>query len=281
MKAPNESEALVASAQDGDAAALEDLCRRIKDDVYGLAVRMLAFPPDAEDATQEILIKVVTHLGEFRGESAFRTWVFTIASRHLMKFRRGVRESFVSFELIEEMIADGEGRPYQEPETAEERLLAEEVKIGCTGAMLVALDRDHRIAYTLGEIFSLSSDEAASVLDIPPATFRKRLSRARGRLRQFMTSTCGLVDPENSCRCPRQLRTNVARGTIDPDRLLFATHPTCQSPRLAAQELLREVDEIETIASIFRSHPDYAAPERVVDFIRSIINDDDFRMFRN
>ena len=77
-------ESLVERAKEGDQNALEELVRHIQDPVYGLALRMLSHPADAEDATQEILVKVVTHLVSFRQESAFTTWVYRIASNHLI-----------------------------------------------------------------------------------------------------------------------------------------------------------------------------------------------------
>jgi len=78
-------ESLVVRAKEGDQNSLEELVRNIQDLVYGLALRMLSHPADAEDATQEILVKVVTHLGSFRQESAFTTWVYRIASNHLLR----------------------------------------------------------------------------------------------------------------------------------------------------------------------------------------------------
>ena len=71
-------EQLVAKAADGDKVALEEVVRQIQDKVYGLALRMLWHPADAEDAAQEILIKIITHLGSFRGDSAFMTWVYRV-----------------------------------------------------------------------------------------------------------------------------------------------------------------------------------------------------------
>jgi RNA polymerase sigma factor (sigma-70 family) len=80
---------LVEAARSGDRDALEQLVRAIQDPVYGLAMRMLALPTEAEDATQEILIKVVTRLGSFRGDSKFTTWVYAVAANHLRTVRRG------------------------------------------------------------------------------------------------------------------------------------------------------------------------------------------------
>ena len=77
-------ERLVEAAKEGDKKALEDLILKIQDKIYGLALRMLYNPSDAEDASQEILLKIITHLGTFRGESAFTTWMFRVAVNHLL-----------------------------------------------------------------------------------------------------------------------------------------------------------------------------------------------------
>ncbi|MCB9762092.1 MAG: RNA polymerase sigma factor [Alphaproteobacteria bacterium] len=272
-------QALVRRACAGDAEALDAVLRSIKDDVYGLALRMLGTPPDAEDATQEILTRVATHLGEFRGEAALSTWVWRIAVRHLGRTRRSAREQMVSFDVVAAMIHEGDGRAIPPVETAEDRLRAEEVKIGCTGAMLLSLDRDLRVAWALAEVFELSGDDAAAVLGISPAAFRKRLQRAREKLGGFLSAHCGLANPRRACRCPRQLETNLAHGTIDLDNLLFAVHPAHAPPRRAARQRLAEVDAIERAAQVLLSHPDYVAPERLIPAVRAIVTDRAWQMF--
>src|SRR5215510_15844 len=92
-------ELAVTAAVSGDKQAEERLLDAIQDGIYELALRMLGHPADAEDAAQEILVIVLTHLGSFRGESAFRTWVWRIAVRHLARARRGRRE-VVTFEVL-------------------------------------------------------------------------------------------------------------------------------------------------------------------------------------
>ena len=74
----------VSPAQTGDRAALEKVVGEIQDQVYRLAVQMLWHPEDAEDATQEILIRIITRLGSFKGESAFTTWVYRVACNYLL-----------------------------------------------------------------------------------------------------------------------------------------------------------------------------------------------------
>jgi len=71
-------------AKNGNRRALETVVRRIQDKIYGLSLRMLGKPEDAEDETQEILIKIITHLSDFREESAFSSWVYRIACNHLL-----------------------------------------------------------------------------------------------------------------------------------------------------------------------------------------------------
>ena len=70
----------IQAAISGDKPALERVIRSVQDRVHRLAMRMLANPDDAAEATQEILIRVVTKLSTYRGESAFETWVYRIAT---------------------------------------------------------------------------------------------------------------------------------------------------------------------------------------------------------
>ena len=74
---------LVDRAIAGDQNALEALLLSVQDLVFNLSLRMLGTFADAEDATQDILLKVMTHLSTFRRESSFSTWVFSIAANHL------------------------------------------------------------------------------------------------------------------------------------------------------------------------------------------------------
>jgi RNA polymerase sigma factor (sigma-70 family) len=271
---------LVGRAREGDGPALEQLVVAIKDTVFGLAVRMLWHPEDAEDATQEILMKVVTHLGTFRGESAFRTWVYRIATNHLLNVRQGrVERERITFAAFGEQLGSGLIDPPASPGSdADQALLEEEVKIGCTTGMLLCLDRDDRIAYVLGDVFELRSEDAASVLDIEPATFRKRLSRARERLRAFMRAHCGLVNDAAACRCARRVETAVRLGRVDPGQLLFAPHPKSASRRLPVLEEIGEMETLHVVAGVFQSHPAYAASERVVDGVRRVLNSRRFHL---
>lgn len=272
MNSPLES--CIDRARLGDADALETIVRTLKDDVYGLAMRMLWHPEDAEDATQEILFKVIMHLGSFRGESAFSTWAFRIACNHLLTTRkkRAEREN-LTFEVFAEQLAQGLV-PADKSLLPDQGILVEEIKVGCTHAMLLFLDRSHRLAYVLGDVFALCGDDAANILEIKPATFRKQLSRARKAIRQFMVDHCGIISPERPCRCHRRIKPALQTGRVDPSRLLFAGAPTASPERSLLRRRVDEMESLHEAAALFRSHPCYRATDQIVDRVRRLIETD-------
>jgi RNA polymerase sigma factor (sigma-70 family) len=268
----------VGAAAEGDRAAAQEVLRALQDRVYRLALRMLGHPQDAEDAAQEILVIVLTHLGSFRGESAFSTWVWRIAARHLAGVKRGRREAD-SFEALEERLT-GLGHEMPVAHDPESALFAHEVRLRCTEAMILSLDRPSRIAYLLGDIFNLPGEEAAAVLEIDPATFRKRLARARQRLYDFMRRQCGILDPTNACRCERVAAGAAARGLLTPDDLLFATHPA-RAPKKLVDRATREVTDLMRVAEVLRDHPDYAAPESLATRLRELLESEHLELLRH
>src|SRR4029450_10124193 len=84
-----EDRVLVLRTKSGDRDALEELVGRHHARIYNIAVRMLYHPQDAEDATQEILVKALTALSSFEGRSAFRTWLYRIVINHVLNAKRG------------------------------------------------------------------------------------------------------------------------------------------------------------------------------------------------
>lgn len=250
----------VEAARGGDRRALERVVVAVQDDVFKLSLRMTACPEDARDACQEILIKVVTRIDSFRGESSVRTWAYRIAVRHLLDRRKSrVEELAMSFDRFGADLLDGLGAP----ESADP-LLVEEVKLGCTLAMLTCLDREHRLAYVLADVFDLPHPLAADLCAIAEDTYRQRLSRARRALETFTEAFCGLVNDRAPCRCDKRVARAEELGRIERGR-----------PRLAhasAREAAREMESLYETALLMRSHPDYAAPKDVVAGVRAALS---------
>src|SRR5713101_4496926 len=146
---------LVEQAKNGDRAALEKLVLRHQAWIYNIAVRMVFQPHDAEEVTQEVLVKIITRLGTFQGESKFRTWLYRIAANHVLNMKRRSAETRVTtfadygtaIERTPELdLPDRKSVPVDLP------VLVEEAKNGCTMGMLLCLDRKQRLTFTLGEI---------------------------------------------------------------------------------------------------------------------------------
>ncbi len=260
-------EHLVTQARAGDRRALDQLLREMKDLVYNLAIRMLGRPADAEDASQEILIRLVTGLASFRGDSSFRTWVYRVATNQLLTTRKRIAEQHTeSFEALGDFL--DKGIASQHPPVEDTRLVAE-AKMACTSRMLLCLDRDHRIAFILGEILELSGEEAAAVLEISAEAFRKRLSRARARMEAFTAEHCGIVDRSKPCRCAKQAANAIGLGLLDPSRPTWSVHPTLEQQNAHVAEIDRIVQTVE----LMRSIPRFAAPDSLVDGLRELIED--------
>jgi RNA polymerase sigma factor (sigma-70 family) len=265
----------VARAQSGDRTALESVVRAVQKDIYSLAIRFLWHPQDAEDATQDILIRILTGLGGFRGESGFRTWVYRVACNALLTPRKQrMGQQVLGFEQFGEDLTHGlSDAPLSIEDNASETLLLEEVKIGCTLAMLQCLDRDHRLAYVLGEIMELDHIQAAGALETTPSAFRKRLSRARARIISFMTAQCGLINPANACRCHRRVSTAIALGRVDPSHLLFATsqQQARRFPQVLAE--IRQLEESRRAAALYQSHPEARTSGAFIAWLKKLLDE--------
>jgi RNA polymerase sigma factor (sigma-70 family) len=265
---------LVVLAKSGDAAAFEGVVKALQGPLYGLALRMLWHPQDAEDATQEILIRIVTHLGTFRGDSAFSTWAYRVACNVLLTVRKSRMErAEITFDAFGRELDEGLEQDLKtSAPTAEDALLLEEVKIGCTLGMLLCLDREHRLAYILGEILDLDHREAAAIVEVAPAAFRKRLSRARTRIVTFTRAKCGLVEPENPCRCSRRVAPAIALGRVDPRGLLHAHDPARAAAFPMVLREIRKLDGLRRAAALYRTHPGPQPALHFAERIRALLN---------
>lgn len=261
-------EILVEQAKNGDPKSLTQLIVEIKDLVYNLSLRMLLYPLDAEDATQEILVKIVTHLGTFKGDSQFRTWVYRVATNYLLTEKgKKSKEFSLSFDAYGVLIDTGQSNTIEYTKNkGEQVLLEEEVKVSCTHGMLLCLNETNRMVYILSVILDFNSTEGAQILGIRPENYRKQLSRSKAKLRNFLATKCGLANSKNPCRCAKKIDFLIDQKNIDPRALRFAK----QKERSIA--LIETITKLEKSAAIFRSTPQYAAPEGVVQKMKETIN---------
>jgi RNA polymerase sigma factor (sigma-70 family) len=263
-----EERALVERALGGDRAALEGVVRVVRDPVYRLALRMEWTPEDAEDATQEVLIRVVTRLASWDGRAALTTWAYRVAVNHLLNRRRSRPRERPTFDTMgPELDASAAHDAYDGPEA---EVLAEEVRLRCTQAMLQCLDPEARLTYVLGDILRLPSREAAWVVGVGDAAYRKRLERARDAVRAFTAGRCGLLDPAAPCRCARRVTRTLADGRLDPRRLALARHRVT-APAPEVRDASVRLAELRSVGDLMRSHPSYAAPGAAATAVAALL----------
>jgi RNA polymerase sigma factor (sigma-70 family) len=275
MKIATIDASVLTRAANGELTALDALLAGIQPGVYNLCVRMLGNRDDAADACQEILLKITTHLGSFRGDSAFSTWVYQVARNHLLTASTRSRESpELSFDALSTILQTGldlgrdtwNNRALQ----PDEKLAAREMAVTCTQGMLMRLDREHRLAYLLDAVFGLSSDESAQVLEISSAAYRKRLSRARHALDGFAQSTCGVVNANAACQCEKQVHALQQLELKGIKRPASALRMDTQERQQAANAL-DSIMHMSDLAEVLRCHPEWLAPERQLAAIRLVL----------
>jgi RNA polymerase sigma factor (sigma-70 family) len=255
---------LALAAQQGDRAALESLCRALQQPMYRLALRFTGHPADAEDAAQEVMVRIVTGLSSFEGRSRFTTWAYTVATRQLLRTRRRQVESSVAGpEPFGAFLDAHAADPAWEPESqmSYDELCAD-VRLSCTYGMLLCLGREQRIAYLLGDVLECTDVEGAEICGIEPAAFRQRLARARRTMRDLMADRCGLVRASNPCRCTRLVRASIDVGLLDPDQPVFARHRGVVLPieTDTLQRAAAELDLALAVAEVHRAAPRFEAP---------------------
>jgi RNA polymerase sigma factor (sigma-70 family) len=271
---------LVEQVNHGDRAALETLILRHQAWIYNLAVRMVFETHDAEEVTQEVLIKVITKLSTFKGESKFRTWLYRITANHVLNMKqRGAERQTTSFAAYGAAIDGTPDLDLPDPSTvaADVPLLVEEAKLSCTMGMLLCLDRQQRLIFTFGEIFGVSDTVGAEVLEMTPDNFRQCLARARRDLYQFMNNQCGLVNKNNPCRCPKKTRGFIEAGHVDPDHLQFASRHV-EGIRSVAAETVRQIEDTleRQYAAIYRDHP-FLQPGDQINWLQRMLETREIR----
>ena len=268
-------------AKNGDKEALDAIICGIKDNIYGLAMRMLRHPEDAEDQTQEILIKVITHLSDFREESAFSTWVYQIACNHLLtKTKQKTNHPELTFDSLGEIITTVTiDAPPLEVSDPERGYLLEETRFGCMQSVLTCLEKDVRIAVILGETYGVTSKEGAFILGISPEAFRARLSRGRKSLKNFMGGNCGLVNKNNTCKCSKIAAKRFENISSTSAVKSILKKDVAAKGRAEVMARLDELEEINRTIEIFRNYPQYQSPDSFTHIATGLIGSGKYNVF--
>lgn len=269
---------LVAATLSGDRTALEQLIRRHQAWIYNIAIRMVMQPEDAEDVTQEILIKLITRLSSFQGKSSFRTWLYRLVANHVIDMSRRSSENrdhtFAQYGKSIDSTPNTE-LPDRRQLPVDVGLVIEETRLHCMMAMLLCLQRRQRLAFILGAALGVGDKLGGAIMEITPANFRQQLSRARRKVANFMNQRCGLLRG-NTCSCDRKTQTLIDAGIIDPGCLRFSVRGAQKLKAIARQRNQELGNFVEAkCEGLFRETPFYDSPDLVTS-LRQVLTAPDF-----
>jgi RNA polymerase sigma factor (sigma-70 family) len=278
-------ETLISRAVEGDKNALEELVKRHQDWIYNIALRMVFYSDEAKDVTQEVLIKIITKLSSFKMESSFRTWAYRIAVNHIlnMKKNRGEAGHFSNFSDYGKSIDNTPDFDLSENMdlSFDAETIIEEVKLSCLNGMLLCLNREQRVIFILGGIFGVSDAVGSEIMEISRDNFRKKLSRARKELFNFMNDKCGLVNESNPCRCSKKTKALVESGYVNPDKLMFNTNYVFKVKQAAGSRLEKLSGYVEKNAGkLFEEQPFQNSPDNI-EYLRRLIDTAEFKEIFN
>ncbi len=275
-----ELQALVDKATAGDKEALETLVAGVQDIVFNLSLRMLGTFADAEDATHDILLKMITHLSSFRGDSSFTTWVFSIAANHLKNYKKHMFAHYpLSFEYYGDDIENGKIQDVPDlTQNVEKDILAEELKMSCTNVMLQCLDTESRCIFILGTMFKVDSRIAGDILEMTPQAYRKRLSRVREKMADFLNSYCGEYGG-GKCRCKDRVNYAIKNHRINPLQLDYTKAAEISESTLL--DVKNAMEDIDNLSQDFSFCKPYQSPECIKNLIQELLDSTQFSIIQN
>jgi RNA polymerase sigma-70 factor, ECF subfamily len=220
---------LVSRARQGDEAAFEALLAPLRQPLFSYVYRLVTHRQDAEDLVQDVMLRAATGLPKFKAESAFKTWLFGIATHVCLDHLRQKQRWRVEAQLDAERAAEAH------PE-AGMRLMAvmsqpdfifeiREHVAFCFSCVSRSLPPEEQAALMLREVLGFSNQEAADILNLSEPVFRHRLSSARATMIRSYEGLCQLINKTGACYQCRGLREIAPEANRGPDLVQIEVVP--------------------------------------------------------
>jgi RNA polymerase sigma factor (sigma-70 family) len=271
---------LIEQANAGSKSALNELIVSHESFIYNVAWKFTYNKEEASDLTQEVLIKVITKLSTFKGNSSFRTWLYRIVFNEFMQTkRRPMEDKWESFDDFANKL-NAIPSPELSAEEEEEQInRTKTARVRCMSGMLMCLTREQRLIYLLGDVFQIDHNLGAEIFEVTKDNFRKKLSRTRKEFHAFMNKQCGLVNLDNPCRCSKKAKAMEAAGRMQTDKKLFDPKFSATIAEYAdkvADEVADKVDR--KYIKFFQDHPTKKALNKE-SIIRELVNDSNYNKY--
>lgn len=256
-----EEQELIQKCLQGDRRSLEKIIDSVQTQIFNLSLRFLWNRMDAEDATQEILLKLIANLSKYDGRSKFSTWSYRVATNYLINLKQTrIEATLTSFDVFAEDLKTFKAPiEYNLPDKG---LLEKEMKVSCTLVMLQCLNREQRLSFILGSILKVNSKVGSEITDTTPENFRKRLEQSRKILSSFLNNNCGVYNPANNCRCSKRINTALACGRMEKSNLNFADK---------IESYNNEMEELSSLSGIYQNHGTFRSTSDMISHLNEII----------
>lgn len=175
---------LVRRVQQGDKSAFDLLVIKYQHKIVHLVNRYVKDPSEAQDVAQDTFIKAYRALGDFRGDSAFYTWLYRIAINTAKNYLLSRSRRHFDYEIDVQDAEQVENAPQLKNIETPENLLMNEQIVAVIKSAIERLPEEMRIAITLREFEGMSYEEIAEAMDCPIGTVRSRIFRAREAIDQ-------------------------------------------------------------------------------------------------
>tara|TARA_B100000809_G_scaffold127640_1_gene125763 strand:+ start:750 stop:1634 length:885 start_codon:yes stop_codon:yes gene_type:complete len=281
-KSYNESndQLLIEQANNGNKNALNELIVTHESFIYNVAWKFTHDKEEASDLTQEVLIKVITKLSTFKGNSSLRTWLYRIVFNEFMQTkRRPMEDKWENFDDFANKLNAIPSLDLSAEEEEEQIYRTKTARVRCMSGMLMCLTREQRLIYLLGDVFQIDHNLGAEIFEVSKDNFRKKLSRTRKEFHAFMNKQCGLVNLDNPCRCSKKAKAMEAAGKMQTDKKLFDPKFSSTIAEYAdkvADEVADKVDR--KYIKLFQDHPTKKALDKE-SIIRELVNDSNYNKY--
>jgi len=220
-------DSLVRDVRRGSPTAFGAMMRRYNRRLYRTARAILKDDSLAEDALQEAYLAAFRHMDEFRGDAALGTWLTRIVVNQALQALRRTRRDRVVVPFEESDAQHEALNVADSPDTGPENMLLRAQTRRLIERNIDALPEGYRTVFVLREVEDLTVEETAAALDIPAATVRTRLFRAKARLRESLAQQMDVATQDafgfDGERCDRIVRTVLDRietGLMHPNGLV-------------------------------------------------------------
>jgi RNA polymerase sigma-70 factor (ECF subfamily) len=245
---------LIAAAQEGDRAAIDELLERYEERIYRFGLRMCGDEDSAKEVLQETMLAAFKNLPGFRGQAALSTWLYQIARSFCIKERRGVRPT----STLDTELADDTPAPDKQVQARQ---------IGAAlAAAIAALPADQREVLVLRDVEGLSAHEAAEVVGIEVGALKSRLHRARMAMRHQLAN----VVSETPDPCPELATELTAYAAAEIDQ---ATCVAIEGHLATCPRCTGACDALKRTVSMCKAIPGDAVPSPVRAAVRGAILD--------